>query len=123
MRSRAKLRCRTTGKLGVVDSTEIGDLVSVSGAARALDGIVFDTPSRTKVVVAVVDPVRGPVFSTVHPKALSEREKEGADDPALRLLVRRTPPPLHTSARGASAGRKGRSASFTRGAPHRPTGR
>jgi len=76
-----------------------------------------------KVVVAVVDPVRGPVFNTVHPKALSERQQEGANDPALRLLVRRTPPPLHTSARGASAGRKGRSASFTRGAPHRPTGK
>ncbi len=106
-----------------MESTEIGDLVSVAGTGSNLDGIVFDTPSRLKVVVAVVDPVRGPMFNTVHPKALSERQREGANDPALRLLVRRTPPPLHTSSRGASAGRKGRSASFTRGAPHRPTGK
>jgi hypothetical protein len=119
----AKLTGRATGKLGVVESTAIGDLVSVAGPERALDGIVFDTPSRLKVVVAVVDPVRGPVFNTVHPKALSERQQEGANDPALRLLVRRTPPPLHTAARGGFAGRKARSAGFTRGAPHRPTGK
>ncbi len=106
-----------------MESTEIGNLVSVAGTGSNLDGIVFDTPSRSKVVVAVVDPVRGPVFHTVHPRALSEREHEGANDPALRLLVRRTPAPLHASARGASAGRQGRSAAFTRGAPHRPTGR
>jgi hypothetical protein len=106
-----------------VESTAIGDLVSVAGAGPALDGIVFDTPSRLKVVVAVVDPVRGPVFNTVHPKALSERQQAGAHDAALRLLVRRTPPPLHTAARGGSAGRKDRAAGFTRGAPHRPTGK
>jgi hypothetical protein len=106
-----------------VDSTEKGDLVTVAGSGTDLDGIVFDTPSRLKVVVAVVDPVRGPMFNTVHPKALSARQQEGANDAALRQLVRRTPPPLHTAARGASAGRKGRSAAFTRGAPHRPTGK
>jgi hypothetical protein len=105
-----------------MESPEIGDLVSVAGTGDALDGIVFDTPSRLKVVVAVVDPVRGPVFNTVHPKALNERPKEGAHDPALRLLVRRTPPPVHTAARGGFAGRKGQ-AGFSRGAPHRPTGK
>jgi hypothetical protein len=99
-----------------------GELVKVAGAGPVLDGIVFDTPSRTKVVVAVVDPVRGPVFRTVHPKTLTEREQEGADDRALRLLVRRTPPPVHGAARGASAARQGRSG-FKRGAAHRSTGR
>jgi hypothetical protein len=110
------------GKLRMVDSTAAGDLVSVAGAGPALDGIVFDTPSRLKVVVAVVDPTRGPVFSTVHPKALSEREHEGVHDPALRLLIRRTPAPTHAAARGGFAGRKDR-AGFTRGAPHRSTGK
>jgi hypothetical protein len=98
-------------------------MVSVAGTGDALDGIVFDTPSRLKVVVAVVDPVRGPVFNTVHPKALHEREQAGAHDPALRLLVRRTPAPVHAAARGGFAGRKGQAGGFNRGAPHRPTGK
>jgi hypothetical protein len=105
-----------------VETFAIGDLVSVAGAGPALDGIVFDTPSRAKVLVAVVDPGRGPVFRTVHPKTLTERDKEGSDDPALRSLVRRTPPPVHGAARGGVTGRKGR-AGFTRGATHRSTGR
>ncbi len=105
-----------------METTAIGDLVTVTGTGPALDGIVFDTPSRTKVVVAVVDPGRGPVFRTVHPKTLTEREKDGPDDPALRLLIRRTAPPVHGGARGAVAGRKGQ-AGFTRGPSHRPTGR
>jgi hypothetical protein len=105
-----------------VETAAIGDLVSIAGAGPALDGIVYDTPSSSKVVVAVVDPRRGPGFRTVHPKTLTEREKEGAHDPALRLLIRRTPPPGHGAARGGVTGRKGR-AGFTRGAAHRPTGR
>jgi hypothetical protein len=103
-----------------METVAIGDLVSVAGAGSALDGIVYDTPSRSKVVVAVVDPVRGPGFRTVQPKTLTEREKEGSRDPALRLLIRRTPPPEHGAARGGVAGRKGR-AGFTRGTTHRPT--
>ncbi len=102
--------------------TSIGELVSVGAGRSALDGIVFDTPSRSKVVVAVVDPVRGPLFRTVNPKELTERAEEGPDDRALQLLIRRTPPPVHGAARGASAGGQGRSG-FTRGAAHRPTGR
>jgi hypothetical protein len=100
----------------------IGDLVSVAGAGPAVDAIVFDAPSRSKVVVAVVDSVRGPVFHTVHPDALQERQTEGEHDQALRLLIRRTPQPVHTAARAGSGGRKGQPG-FTRGAPHRPTGR
>ena len=105
-----------------METIAIGDLVSVAGVGSALDGIVFDRPSRVKVVVAVVDPGRGPVFRTVHPETFSEREAEGADDPALRLLIRRTPPPVHNAARDGGARGKG-SAGFTRGASHRPTGR
>lgn len=96
--------------------------MSVDGDGVALDGIVFDTPSRLKVVVAVVDPGRGPVFRTVHPGTLTEREREGSDDAALRLLIRRTPPPVRGTARGGGGVRKG-AAGFTRGASHRSTGR
>lgn len=105
-----------------METVSIGDLVTVAGDGPVMDGLVFDTPSRSKVVVAVVDPSRGPVFRTVHPDTLSEREAEGPRDPALRSLVRRTPAPAHGSSRGGASGRKG-SAGFTRGAAHRPTGR
>jgi hypothetical protein len=105
-----------------MDPIAIGDLVTVAGAGPDLDGIVFDTPSRTKVVVAVVDPSRGPVFRSVNPDALTEREQQGSQDPALKLLIRRTPVPTHSAARAGAIGRKG-SAGFTRGASHRPTGR
>jgi hypothetical protein len=77
-----------------------GELVKVATGGPELDGIVFDTPSRTKVVVAIVDASRGPVLRTFHPDALSERLEEGSDDAALRLLVRRTPPPARGGTRG-----------------------
>jgi hypothetical protein len=105
-----------------VESIEIGGLVSVAGAGPALDGIVFDRPSRVKVVVALVDPARGPVFRTVHPQMLSERAAAGSDDQALRLLIRRTPAPVRSAARDGGTRGKG-SPGFTRGASHRPTGR
>ena len=76
-----------------MEPSSTGELVKVATGGPQLDGIVFDTPSRTKVVVAVVDPRRGPVLRTVHPRTLSERTEEGPDDRALQLLVRRTPPP------------------------------
>ena len=96
--------------------------MKVATGGPEIDGIVFDTPSATKVVVAVVDAGRGPVFRTVHPSALSPRDAEGAQDRALHLLIRRTPPPVHGAARdGAGAGR-GR-AGHTRAATHRTTGR
>ena len=105
-----------------MDSASVGELVKVAGDGPVLDGIVFDTPSRAKVVVAVVAPGRGPVFRTVHPSALSERADEGPDDKALRLLVRRTPPPARGGARGGSGAGQGR-AGHTRGATHRSTGK
>jgi len=100
----------------------IGDRVTVAGSGPVLDGIVFDTPSRTKAVVAVVDPNRGPLLRTVNPKILTPRPEAGPDDHALELLLRRTPPPIHGSARGAGGSGVGRSG-FKRGAAHRPTGK
>jgi len=105
-----------------MESPAIGELVSVSGSGPTLDGIVFDIPSRNKVVVAVVDPARGPVFRTVNPETLTEREQESPHDPALRSLIRRTPSPSHAAIRGGGTGGRG-SAGFSRGAAHRPTGR
>jgi hypothetical protein len=105
-----------------METTAIGDLVSVAGTGDPRDGIVYDTPSPSKVIVAVVDPRRGPGFRTVHPNTLTEREKEGPHDPALRLLIRRTPPPSPGAARAGGTGRKGREG-FARGATHRPTGK
>ena len=95
-----------------------GDLVKVTTAGPLIDGIVFDTPSATKVVVAVIDPARGPVFRTVHPDTLSERTTESAEDRPLRMLIRRTPPPVSRAGRGGSGAGPGR-AGHTRGATHR----
>ena len=96
--------------------------MKLAGGGPVLDGIVFDTPSRTKVVVAVVDPSRGPMFRTVHPDTLSERTEEGPDDRALWLLVRRTSPPVRGNARAGTGSERGR-AGHTRAAMHRTTGK
>jgi hypothetical protein len=105
-----------------MESIDVGELVKVADGGPERDGIVFDTPSSTKAVVAVVDPARGPVLRTVRADALTLRTEEGPDDRALRLLMRRTPPPVHAASRGGGGGGRGR-AGHTRGAPHRPTGR
>jgi hypothetical protein len=103
-------------------SAHRGELVDVAGGAAVSHGIVFDTPSRAKVVVAVVAPGRGPVLRTVHPNALTERLQERPDDLALRLLIRRTSP----SVRGTDGGEMGmgrRHAGHARGSMHRTTGK
>jgi hypothetical protein len=106
-----------------MDAVSAGELVRVvADGGPELDGIVFDTPSSSKVIVAVVDRARGPVFRTVPPSTLIARTEEGPGDRALRLLIRRTPPPVHGGARGGSAG-AGARAGHRRGAAHRPTGR
>jgi hypothetical protein len=105
-----------------MESRQLGELVRVAGPGPELDGIVFDTPSKSKVVVAVVDPGRGPVFRTVHVSTLSERTQEGPGDRALRLLIRRTPPPVHGAARGGAGVGRGR-AGHTRATMHRTTGK
>jgi hypothetical protein len=99
-----------------------GALVKVATGGPELDGIVFDVPSRTKVVVAVVDPNRGPVMRTFGADALTERTEEGPQDGALHALVRRTPHPAPGGSRGGVSGGGARSG-HTRGAAHRPTGR
>jgi hypothetical protein len=105
-----------------MDAASAGDLVTVAGEGPQLDGIVFDTPSRTKAVVAVIDPARGPLFRTVHPRTLLERAEEGPSDRALRLLIRRTPPSVRGAARGGDAA--GRSSpGHARGTMHRTTGK
>jgi hypothetical protein len=99
-----------------------GERVNVAGGGPQLDAIVFDAPSRSKVVVAVVEPGRGPVFRTVHPKTLTERTEEGPNDRALQLLIRRTPPPIRSAARaGMAAGRH--NPGHPRAAMHRTTGK
>ena len=105
-----------------MESIQAGELVTVVIGGPELDGIVFYTPSSSKVVVAVVDPVRGPVFRTVPPNALRERTEEGTHDRALRLLLRRTPSPVPGAARGGERGGRGRSG-HVRSVAHRPTGK
>jgi hypothetical protein len=105
-----------------MERTSTGDLVKVAGDGPVRDGIVFDRPSRSKVVVAVVLPGRGPVFRTVDPKTLTERTEDGPDDRALRLLLRRTPPPVRGAARGGVGGGRGRPG-HGRGTMHRTTGK
>src|SRR3954467_1962991 len=99
-----------------------GDLVKVDTAGPRIDGIVFEVPSASKVVVAVMDRGRGPVMRTVHRTALTERAEAGPDDRALRLLVRRTPSAVHAAARGGS-GPGQRRAGHKRAAWHRTTGK
>ena len=105
-----------------MESISVGRLVKVADRGPARDGIVFDFPSATKVVVAVVDPRRGPSFRTVHPNALSERLEAGAEDPALLRLVRRTRPPAPRGERGGVGTGHGR-AGHTRPATHRAPGK
>jgi hypothetical protein len=100
----------------------VGQLVKVAGRGPERDGIVFDTPSAQKVVVAVVDPRRGPSFRTVRPGVLSERPEEGPDDAALRALLRRTPLPAHDRARGGPGAAHGQPG-HSRAAMHRTTGK
>ena len=105
-----------------MDSALVGQLVTVDSGGPVLDGIVFDAPSRSKVVVAVVDPARGPAFRTVHPKLLAERDGEGPSDPVLRQLIRRTPAPVRGAATDGAGAGKGRSG-HARAAMHRTTGK
>ncbi|MHB8241631.1 MAG: hypothetical protein ACYDHN_06530 [Solirubrobacteraceae bacterium] len=105
-----------------MEPVSAGELVKVAGDGPQLDGVVFDTPSRSKVIVAVMDAKKGPVFRTVHPKVLTERAEAGSDDRALQLLIRRTPTSTRGSAGGANASARGH-AGHTRTAAHRTTGK
>ncbi len=105
-----------------METIDVGSLVKVATDGPVIDGIVFDHPSSSKVVVAVIDRKRGPVFRTVHPDTLSERADEGDADRALRLLIKRTPPVQRGGGRAGAGGGRGR-AGHSRGAMHRPTGK
>jgi hypothetical protein len=98
------------------------DQVTVATGSARIDGIVADMPSASKAVVAVMDRKRGPVLRTVLRTALTDRAEAGADDRALRLLVRRTAPAARGGARGGAGVAHGR-AGHTRAAMHRPTGK
>jgi hypothetical protein len=86
-----------------MEAPAVNQLVKVATGGPPLDGIVVDVPSEHKVVVALVDSRRGPVYRTVDADAVSVREQEGPQDRALHALIRRTP---HT-ARGAGGGAGG----------------
>lgn len=105
-----------------MELTSVGELVKVADGGPPLDGIVFDIPSRTKVVVAVLDASRGPVFRTVHPDTLTERAEEGPSDRALRMLIRRTPSPARGKAGDDITTGRG-SRGHSRGTMHRTTGK
>ena len=97
-----------------------GQLVTVAADDGGLDAVVAHVVSLVKVEVAVEQPESGPVFRTVHPKALTPRDEPGPADDALRALIHRSAGTGH-SAPGGPAGH-GRRA-HTRAAAHRPTGR
>jgi hypothetical protein len=81
-----------------------GQLVTVTtGDGATLDGIVVHVPSLVKVEVAVVDPERGPVFRTLHPKAVRDRAEPGDSDEPLRHLIRRAPAGGRIGPRGGPA--------------------
>lgn len=105
-----------------MDPISAGELVKVATGGPDLDGIVFDLPSKTKVVVALVDPKRGPVFRTVEATAVSERTEESPVDQALHALIRRTPAPVHGATPGATDMRRGQ-AGHSRATMHRTTGK
>jgi hypothetical protein len=101
---------------------QTGDLVKVATRGPQLDGIAFDVPSSSKVVVAVMDRERGPVLRSVDRAAVTERTEAGPDDAQLQLLIRRTPAVHRGAGRGGGGVGRGR-AGHHRGAPHRTTGK
>jgi hypothetical protein len=103
-------------------SLRAGDLVTVAGERGERDGIVFEFPSRSKIRVAVTDPVRGAVMRTYAPADLHERKRAGEYDEALHALIRRTPTGAGGPSRGGAGGAGG-SRGHTRAPAHRATGR
>lgn len=99
-----------------------GELATVAAESGERDGIVFHVPSRSKVVVAVPDPARGPVMRTFHPRTLAARSEAGTHDEALRRLIRRTPAARRGDPRGPNGPGNG-PRGHTRSPSHRPTGK
>jgi hypothetical protein len=105
-----------------MEKTVAGDLVKVAVGRRETDGIVFDVPGGTKVIVALVDRERGPVMRTVELKDLTERTEAGPDDRALQMAIRRTPGGGRGTA-PAGAGPGQARAGHKRASMHRTTGK
>jgi hypothetical protein len=103
-------------------SLQEGQLVTVAGEGAAVDGIVFQVPSFMKVVVAVPDSEHGAVFRTVHRKTLTERENAGADDDAMRRVIRQTPWSVRGGPRGGNGPGQGQRG-HARSTMHRTTGK
>jgi len=95
-----------------------GQLVTVVGEGNELEGIVVHTAGLVKVEIAVPDAERGPVFRSVHPKRLRQREVRGEHDEALRRLIRRG----RASSRGGGPVGSGRSG-HSHATGHRTTGK
>src|SRR4051795_11597337 len=106
-----------------MERTSEVELVRGTEGHREVDGIVFDTPSKSKVTVAVMDATRGPVFRTVNADALTERTEPGPDDRALSLLIRRSWQPGRAGSAPSGAGATRGQDGHTRAAMHRTTGK
>jgi hypothetical protein len=102
--------------------TAAGDLVTVTTAGHAADAIVFEATGGAKVIVATVDPKRGPVMRPVDATSLTSRAGAGPHDRALQALIRRTPHSNGGAAHASSATGAGR-AGHRRAAMHRTTGK
>lgn len=101
---------------------DVNQLVTVSTGGPEIDGIVVGSPSNHKIVVALVDPKRGPVFKTLAPEALTVREEAGPRDPVLQQLIRRNPGTARGGAQsggGAVQGSRGHAPTSS----HRTTGK
>ena len=95
-----------------------GQLVTLVGKGEQVEGIVVHAPSFVKVEIAIPDANRGPVFHSVHPKFLRQREVPGEYDNALRRLIRRGRADSR-SGRRLGSGRSGHS----HATGHRTTGK
>jgi hypothetical protein len=95
-----------------------GQLVTLVGKGEQVEGIVVHAPSFVKVEIAIPDANRGPVFRSVHPKFLRQREVPGEYDHALRQLIRRGRADSR-SGRRLGSGRSGHS----HATGHRTTGK
>src|SRR2546423_12159291 len=89
-----------------------GQLVTLVGEGKELEGIVFHASGLVKVEIALPDAERGAVFRSVHPKVLRQRELAGEHDDALRRLIRR----------GRAGSRSGRPLGHGRSGHSHPTG-
>lgn len=96
--------------------------MKVAVGRRETDGIVFDVPGGSKVIVALVDRERGPVMRTVDMKDLTERTEAGPDDRALQMAIRRTPGGVRGAGHTGSGPTQAR-AGHKRAAMHRTTGK